>query len=96
MAKEARERIRENREKGKDAVFEELKRFSAAMKLAATPTPPPEDILSVIGKGNQKEPDAHEKANNNTSNWLAYKTIFRRFWDSLGKRVRSQLPIHLH
>jgi hypothetical protein len=49
MANDARKRIRENREKGKDAVFEELKSFSAAMKLA---TAPPEDILSVIGKGN--------------------------------------------
>ena len=48
MAKEARQRMRENREKGKDAVFEELKRFSVAMKLA---TAHPEDILSVIGKG---------------------------------------------
>jgi hypothetical protein len=47
MAKEARQRMRENREKGKDAIFEELKRISVAMKLA---TAPPEDILSVIGK----------------------------------------------
>lgn len=37
MVKEARERIRKNPEKGKDSVLEELKRFSAAMKLETAP-----------------------------------------------------------
>ena len=73
MAKEARERIRENHEKGKDAVLEELKSFSEAMKLA---TAPPEDILSVIGKDNWKEKDAQETVNNRSGNCKAYKTIF--------------------